>query len=101
ARTQALKVIEDAKAKAREEERAKTEAKTQEEREKAQREIEHWRSLAEMQPVDDGPDAPSARYYIPRTDGKLIRKIEELSKGGPDDEAELLATIQNLLDGLD
>ena len=36
------------------------------------------------------------------TDGKLLRKIEEINKGGNDgNDDELLATIQNLLDGLD
>lgn len=124
-RAKAQKDIEEAKAKAREEEAAKVRAEEreraqkeieearkkaqeaadkakaeEEERQRAQREIEHWRSLAEQQA--DEPDSPSAKYYMQRTDGKLLRKIEEINNGeSKQNDDELLATIQNLLDGLD
>ena len=124
-REKARKEIEEAKAKAREEAEAKARAEErekaqreieeirkkaqqaadkakaeEEERQKAQAEIERLKTLAEQQAEE--PDSPSAKYYMQRTDGKLLKKIEEINKGGSSDtDDELLATIQNLLDGLD
>ncbi len=96
-RLKAKKAIEEARIKASEEAAAKV---REEERLRAQQEIEHWKSIAESQAEE--PDSPSARYYMQRTDGKLLRKIEEINKGGNGgNDDELLATIQDLLDGLD
>lgn len=115
------KAREEAEAKAREEERQKAQAEIEqirkkaqeaadkakaeeEERQKAQAEIEHWKSLAEQQAEQQNEenDSPSAKYYMQRTDGKLLKKIEEINKGGNSDtDDELLATIKDLLDGLD
>lgn len=124
-RQKAQKEIEEARAKAREEAEAKARAEErekaqreieeirkkaqqaaekakaeEEERQKAQAEIERLRNLAEQQA--DEPDSPSARYYMQHTDGKLLKKIEEINNGGSgDNDDELLATIKDLLDGLD
>lgn len=124
-REKARREIEEAKAKAREEAEAKARAEErekaqreieeirkkaqqaaekakaeEEERQKAQAEIERLRNLAEAQA--DEPDSPSARYYMQHTDGKLLKKIEEINNGGSgDNDDELLATIKDLLDGLD
>lgn len=55
---------------------------------------------------DDDQSAPAygshRAYYIPQSDGTLIRKIEEIRKNnGEGDTDDLLEEIRKLLDGLD